>query len=42
MNELQVICKNGIQVIDSRDVAKMVDRRHDHLICDIKKILWNY
>ncbi len=37
MNELQVISKNGIQVIDSRDVAKMVDRRHDHLIRGIKK-----
>lgn len=34
--ELTVINKNGTQVIDSREVAEMISKRHDHLIRDIK------
>lgn len=34
--ELTVINKNGAQVIDSREVAEMINKRHDHLIRDIK------
>lgn len=36
MNDLKVITINGQLVTDSRDVAEMIERRHDHLIRDIK------
>lgn len=35
-NELNVINNNGKLYLDSRDVAKMVGKRHDHLLRDIK------
>ena len=35
MNEIELINMNGSQYLDSRDVAKMIGRRHDHLIRDI-------
>lgn len=35
MNQLKVISHNGQLVTDSRDVAKMTEKRHDHLIRDI-------
>lgn len=36
MNELTVISQNGKLLVDSREVAEMVDKRHDHLLRDIK------
>ncbi len=36
MNKLTIISQNGAQVIDSREVAEMVNKRHDHLMRDIK------
>ncbi|MDC3414303.1 ORF6C domain-containing protein [Terrihalobacillus insolitus] len=35
MTELKVISHEGNLVTDSRDVAEMVDKRHDHLLRDI-------
>lgn len=35
MNELKLINKNGIFYADSRQVAEMISKRHDHLIRDI-------
>mgnify|MGYP005782372077 FL=1 len=35
MNDLQVFEQDGVDVVDSRDVAKMTGKRHDHLIRDI-------
>ena len=35
MNELQLINKNGVFYADSRQVAEMISKRHDHLIRDI-------
>ena len=35
MNELKVFEKNGQLLTDSRNVAKMIGKRHDHLIRDI-------
>lgn len=35
MNELQVFRRSGVEVVDSREVARMVEKRHDHLIRDI-------
>lgn len=35
MNELQIFEKNGQLYTDSREVARMVDKRHDHLVRDI-------
>lgn len=34
-NELKVIENSGKFVVDSREVAEMVDKRHDHLVRDI-------
>lgn len=39
MNKLKVIDFHGTEVIDSREVAVMVDKRHDHLVRDIKGYL---
>jgi len=36
MNELTVINQNGRLLADSRDVAEMIGKRHDHLLRDIK------
>lgn len=36
MNELTVFKFNNIDVVDSREVAEMIGKRHDHLIRDIK------
>ena len=36
MKELTVFQHNTIDVVDSRQVAEMIGRRHDHLIRDIK------
>jgi Rha family phage regulatory protein len=36
MKDLMVINQNGQFVIDSRDVAEMIDKRHDHLLRDIE------
>jgi len=33
---LQVIEHNGVLVTDSRDIAEMIEKRHDHLLRDIK------
>lgn len=35
MNELQVFVRNGAEVVDSRNVAQMVEKRHKHLLRDI-------
>lgn len=35
MNELTVFNFNQIDVVDSREVAKLIEKRHDHLIRDI-------
>jgi len=37
VKELQVINHEGQLVTDSRDVAEMVNKRHDHLLADIKR-----
>ena len=37
MNNLVVLEKDGILVIDSREVAKVLEIRHDHLVRDIEK-----
>lgn len=36
MNELQIISHNGTQVVDSREVAEMVGKRHGDLLRDIR------
>lgn len=36
MNELTVISQDGKLLVDSREVARMIDKRHDHLMRDIK------
>lgn len=36
MNHLQVIQRDGIEVVDSREVAEMVGKQHAHLMRDIK------
>lgn len=36
MNDLTVINRDGKFVVDSREVAEMVGKRHDHLIRDIE------
>ena len=35
MSVLTVIERNGLFVVDSREVSEMVDKRHDHLLRDI-------
>jgi len=37
MSELQVINQNGQLLVDSREVADMIGKRHDHLMADIRK-----
>lgn len=37
MNKLKVINNNGQLLVDSRDVAEMIGKRHDHLLADIRK-----
>ncbi|MBO0586150.1 Rha family transcriptional regulator [Sporosarcina sp. E16_8] len=39
INELKVVAIHGKVVADSRDVAEMVEKRHDHLLADIRKYL---
>lgn len=41
MNNLTVIENNGILVVDSREVAKVLDMRHDNLVRDIEKYIEN-
>ena len=36
MNELSIIHKNGVDVIDSREVAEVIGKEHRHLIRDIR------
>jgi len=36
MNELHVTNYNGVEVVDSREVAQMVDKNHAHLLRDIR------
>lgn len=36
MNKLQIISKNGVEVVDSREVAEMIGKDHRHLIRDIR------
>ncbi|MCG3229229.1 Rha family transcriptional regulator [Bacillus subtilis] len=36
---MKVIETNGQYLIDSRDVAEYIDKRHDHLLRDIKKYI---
>lgn len=35
MKDLQVTNYNGIEVVDSREVAEMVEKQHSHLCRDI-------
>ena len=35
MNELSIIHKNGVDVIDSREVAEAIGKQHAHLMRDI-------
>lgn len=35
MDQLQVINRNGQLLVDSREVAEMLEKRHDHLLRDI-------
>lgn len=35
MNELKVLGYHGMQVVDSRDVAQMVEKQHKNLLRDI-------
>ena len=39
MNELQAFDFNGVDVVDSRQVAEMVGKRHDNLMRDIDSYL---
>jgi len=36
MNDLTVINQNGQLLVDSREVAQMIDKQHSHLLRDIK------
>ena len=36
MNELQIVSYEGVEVVDSRDIAKMVDRDHKELLKSIR------
>ena len=35
MNELKLVVENGKLVADSREVAEMIGKRHNHLVRDI-------
>ncbi|GLV66660.1 hypothetical protein Bmyc01_53290 [Bacillus mycoides] len=37
MNQLQILNKNGQLLVASYEVSEMVDKRHDHLLTDIRK-----
>jgi len=37
MNPLTILNHNGVEVVDSREVAAAIDKRHDHLIRDISQ-----
>ena len=37
--ELKVINKNGVLLVDSRDVAEMTEKKHQHLMRDIRNLL---
>ncbi|WP_045510147.1 Rha family transcriptional regulator [Bacillus amyloliquefaciens] len=37
--QLNLIESNGLHFVDSRDVAEIIDKRHDHLLRDIKKYI---
>ena len=39
MNNLNLVKKEGQLMADSRDVAMMVDKRHDNLVRDIEKYI---
>jgi Rha family phage regulatory protein len=36
MKEINIIQLNGVKYLDSRDVAELIGRRHDHLLRDIR------
>lgn len=36
MNELQIVSFDGVEVVDSRDIAKMVERDHNELLKSIR------
>ena len=36
MNDLQVIQNNGVEVVDSREVAEMIGKNHKELLRDIR------
>ena len=36
MNDLQVIENNGVEVVDSREVAEMIGKNHKELLRDIR------
>ena len=40
MNELQLINENGKIYVDSRQVAEMIGKRHDHLMRSIETQNW--
>lgn len=35
-SELQIITRDGVDVVDSREVARLVGKQHAHLMRDIK------
>lgn len=35
----ELVCKDGVFYADSREVAEMIDKRHDHLIRDIERYI---
>lgn len=39
MNQLQIINQNGQLLVDSREVAEMINKEHAHLLRDIKNYL---
>ena len=36
MNELQIVAFDGVEVVDSRDIAEMVERSHSELLKSIR------
>jgi|GEM_PF-619917 len=39
MSELHITNYNGVEVVDSREVAEMVDKSHQHLLRDIRSYI---
>ena len=39
MNQLQIVERNGKLLVDSREVAEMIDKEHAHLLRDIRNYL---